>query len=90
MDGASHLDMVYKLLEYAGKPGLELSSRKVLYPGRKQVSRQSRTKIFPGDIVGRFDDTLPGKPSRLPVMRAGAVRLSGHLARCAWCSLELE
>ncbi len=71
MEGASHLDMAYKLVEYAGKPRLKLSSSKVLYPGRKQVFRQSRNGIFSGDIIGRFDETLPGKPLLLPVMRAG-------------------
>ena len=43
MEDASHLDMAYKLVEYAGKGRLELSTSKVLYPGRKQVFRQVRT-----------------------------------------------
>jgi nicotinate phosphoribosyltransferase len=32
--------MAYKLVEYAGKGRLKLSTKKVLYPGRKQVFRQ--------------------------------------------------
>ena len=40
MADALELDMAYKLVEYAGKGRLKLSSKKVLYPGRKQVFRQ--------------------------------------------------
>jgi hypothetical protein len=36
---APDLDMAYKLVEYAGKLRLELSSSKATYPGRKQVFR---------------------------------------------------
>ncbi len=79
MDGASHLDMAYKLVEYGGKPRLKLSSSKVLYPGPKQVFRQSRNGTYSGDIIGRFDETLPGKPLLMPVMRAGMPLTSVNL-----------
>ncbi len=71
MDGASYLDMAYKLVEYAGKARLKLSSSKVLYPGRKQVFRQRDNGVLLGDTIGRFDELLPGEPLLVPVMRAG-------------------
>ena len=71
MEDASHLDMAYKLVEYAGKGRLKLSTSKLLYPGRKQVFRQLENGSMVGDIVGRFDEKLPGEPLLQPVMRHG-------------------
>ena len=72
MEDASHLDMAYKLVEYGGKGRLKLSTSKVLYPGRKQVFRQAENGYMVGDVIGRFDEQLPGKPLLQPVMRRGA------------------
>jgi nicotinate phosphoribosyltransferase len=52
MDGASRLDMAYKLVEYGGKGRLKLSTSKVLYPGRKQVFRQVENGLMVGDVIG--------------------------------------
>ena len=74
MEGASHLDMAYKLVEYAGKGRLKLSSKKVLHPGRKQIFRQSengRKGRMIGDIIGSFDETLSGEPLLCSVMLRG-------------------
>ncbi len=71
MEDASHLDMAYKLVEYAGKGRLKLSSKKVLYPGRKQVFRQIEAGLMMRDVIGRFDDDLPGERLLQPVMRQG-------------------
>jgi len=71
MDDASHLDMAYKLVEYAGKGRLKLSTSKLLYPGRKQVFRQVENGMMVRDVVGRFAEILPGEPLLQPVMRAG-------------------
>jgi nicotinate phosphoribosyltransferase len=71
MEGASHLDMAYKLVEYAGKGRLKLSSKKVLYPGRKQVFRRIENGRMTGDVIGRFDETLPGELLLCPVMLRG-------------------
>lgn len=62
MEGASHLDMAYKLVEYADKGRLKLSTSKVLYPGRKQVFRQIEDGRMTGDVIGRFDERLPAVP----------------------------
>lgn len=79
MEGGSHLDMAYKLVEYAGKGRLKLSSKKVLYPGRKQVFRQIENGRMVGDVIGRFDEQLPGEPLLQPVMLRGKSTLSIEL-----------
>lgn len=70
-DDAPHVDMAYKLVEYAGRGRTKMSSRKVLYPGRKQVFRQLHGERLAGDMLGRFDEKLPGEPLLVPVMRGG-------------------
>jgi nicotinate phosphoribosyltransferase len=62
MEGASHFDMAYKLVEYGGKGRLKLSTGKALYPGRKQVFREIESGRMIGDIIGRYDENLPGEP----------------------------
>lgn len=71
MEDASRLDMAYKLVEYAGQGRLKLSTGKVLYPGRKQVFRQIENGRMVRDVVGKFDEMLPGEPLLQLVMRRG-------------------
>jgi nicotinate phosphoribosyltransferase len=71
MAGASELDMAYKLVEYAGKGRLKLSTRKVLYPGRKQVFRKIENGRMARDLIGRFDEQLPGEPLLRPLIVRG-------------------
>jgi nicotinate phosphoribosyltransferase len=71
MADAPELDMAYKLVEYAGKPRLKLSTKKVLYPGRKQVFRQTEDGQMAGDVIGRFDEPLPGERLLQPLLRPG-------------------
>ncbi|MBZ5635997.1 MAG: nicotinate phosphoribosyltransferase [Acidobacteriia bacterium] len=71
MEDASHLDMAYKLVEYGGKGRLKLSTKKVLYPGRKQVFRQIEAGHMVHDVIGRFDEELPGERLLQPMMRHG-------------------
>jgi nicotinate phosphoribosyltransferase len=68
---APELDMAYKLVEYGGKGRLKLSTRKLLYPGRKQVFRQVENGQMMRDVIGRFDERLPGKPLLQPLLRNG-------------------
>jgi nicotinate phosphoribosyltransferase len=71
MEDASHLDMAYKLVEYGGKGRLKLSTSKVLHPGRKQVFRRVENGRMIGDVIGRYDEPLPGEPLLQPVVRSG-------------------
>lgn len=80
MEDASHLDMAYKLVEYAGKGRLKLSTSKFLYPGRKQVFRQTGNGRMISDVIARFDEPLAGEPLLQPVMRAGRSTASINLA----------
>ncbi|HWY87498.1 MAG TPA: nicotinate phosphoribosyltransferase, partial [Gemmataceae bacterium] len=70
-DDVPHLDMAYKLVEYAGRGRMKLSSRKAIYPGRKQVFRQIEGAQMVRDVIGRHDEHLPGQPLLQPVMRGG-------------------
>lgn len=67
---APTLDLAYKLVEYAGRPRMKLSTKKVLLPGRKQVFRSGE-----GDVIACFGEELPGRPLLQQVMT------SGHLTR---------
>jgi nicotinate phosphoribosyltransferase len=84
MEDASHLDMAYKLVEYGSKGRLKLSTSKVLHPGRKQVFRQIEDGRIIGDVIGRFDELLPGEPLLQPVMRRGVptTRIDLGESRC--------
>jgi nicotinate phosphoribosyltransferase len=68
---APDLDMAYKLVEYDGKGRLKLSTKKLLYPGRKQVFRQFENGQMARDVIGRFDEVLPGEPLLKPVLHRG-------------------
>ena len=71
MADASHLDMAYKLVEYGGKGRLKLSTEKILHPGRKQVFRQVEAGRMVRDVIGRFDERLPGTRLLQPMIRQG-------------------
>ncbi|HVW02869.1 MAG TPA: nicotinate phosphoribosyltransferase, partial [Planctomycetaceae bacterium] len=68
---APTLDMVYKLVEYAGRPRTKLSSKKVLYPGRKQIYRHEAGEGMTHDVLAPADADRPGTPLLTEVMRAG-------------------
>jgi nicotinate phosphoribosyltransferase len=68
---APDLDMAYKLVEYGGKGRLKLSTNKLLYPGRKQVFRQSQNGRMITDVIGRFDESLPGDRLLKPILVRG-------------------
>ena len=68
---APELDMAYKLVEYAGKGRLKLSTKKLLYPGRKQVFRTIQNGRMAGDMIGRFGESLAGERLLMPLMVRG-------------------
>jgi nicotinate phosphoribosyltransferase len=63
---APALDMVYKLVEYAGVSRTKLSTDKHLLGGRKQVFRRST-----GDVIARAEERHDGRRLLIPVMRDG-------------------
>jgi nicotinate phosphoribosyltransferase len=68
---APDLDIAYKLAEYAGKGKLKLSTGKPILPGRKQVFRVEAEGVAMRDVIGRSDESLPGRPLLRAVMRDG-------------------
>jgi nicotinate phosphoribosyltransferase len=82
---APDIDFSYKLTEYDGQPRMKLASNKVHAPGRKQVFRNYREGQMIGDVIGRFDESLPGERLLQAVMRRGrrldAARTSLRAAR---------
>lgn len=69
-DDAAALDMAYKLVEYAGKGRLKLSSGKPVLPGEKQVFREAGDN-FRRDTIARAEEQLPGEPLLKKVMQSG-------------------
>jgi nicotinate phosphoribosyltransferase len=86
-DDAPGLDMAYKLVAYAGRPRMKLSTSKVMHPGPKQVFRSFDAGRMVHDVIARADEELAGEPLLEPVMRggrrlaAGGISLEGARAR---------
>lgn len=68
------IDIVYKLVEYAGTGRLKLSPGKAVLPGRKQVFRVEREGIAGHDVLGEAGESRDGRPLLTPVLEGG-VRL---------------
>jgi nicotinate phosphoribosyltransferase len=73
---APSLDIVYKLVEYAGRGRIKLSPGKSVLPGRKQIYRVERDGMADHDVLARHDEPAVGRPLLEPVMKDGA-RLPG-------------
>ncbi|GAB3402708.1 nicotinate phosphoribosyltransferase [Massilia agilis] len=75
---APYLDCAYKLVDYAGRPTLKLSSGKATWPGAKQVFRRHgpRGEML-SDLVALEGEQDSGLPLLQPVMRAGR-RIDAH------------
>ncbi|MDD5155594.1 MAG: nicotinate phosphoribosyltransferase [Candidatus Omnitrophica bacterium] len=76
---APSLDVIYKISEITDEEGnflptMKLSSRKVTYPGRKQVFRiQDRKGSFVKDILALEKEKIKGKPLLVKVIDKGRV-----------------
>lgn len=68
---APGLDIAYKLVAYAGRGRMKLSTGKATLPGRKQVFRVEVGELAARDVIARHDETLPGRALLREVMRAG-------------------
>ena len=51
-DDVPHIDMAYKLVEYAGRGRTKLATAKIIYPGRKQVFRRVENGVMIEDGIG--------------------------------------
>jgi nicotinate phosphoribosyltransferase len=76
------IDIVYKLVEYGGRGRVKLSPGKEVLPGRKQIFRIERDGLAEGDVIGRHDESLAGRPLLRPVMKNG-VRLPAGVVTLA-------
>src|SRR4029453_15384883 len=65
------LDLVYKLVSYAGKDRVKLSENKQVLPGRKQIFRVEQDGVAVRDVLARADEGIEGRPLLVPVMRNG-------------------
>jgi nicotinate phosphoribosyltransferase len=65
------LDIVYKLVEYAGRGRVKLSPGKHVLPGRKQVFRVESGSHAGHDVLGRRDEEPCGRPLLQQVMANG-------------------
>lgn len=68
---APTLDVVYKLVEYDGRPVGKRSPGKASVPGAKQVWRQVHDGVARGDVVGLASENLPGRALLREFIRAG-------------------
>jgi nicotinate phosphoribosyltransferase len=76
---APTLDSVYKLVSYAEAPRLKTSVDKETLPGRKQVFRLlDQAGKMEGDTLGLAEESLPGEPLLVEVMRQGRRTDSGR------------
>jgi nicotinate phosphoribosyltransferase len=71
---APSLEIIYKLVEYAGKGRIKLSPGKEVLPGRKQIFRVEQDGVATFDVLAGADESLAGRPLLECVMRGG-VRL---------------
>jgi nicotinate phosphoribosyltransferase len=70
-------DTAYKLVEYANRPVLKLSTAKESWPGKKQVFRFADVEAA-ADVIALRDEQITGaKPLLEPVLREG--KLTGRL-----------
>jgi nicotinate phosphoribosyltransferase len=68
---APSLEIIYKLVEYAGQGRLKLSPGKSILPGRKQIYRVEEDDVATHDLLAAHDEVAHGRPLLEPVMRAG-------------------
>ena len=68
---APSLEIIYKLVEYAGRGRVKLAPGKSVLPGQKQIYRVERNGTADHDVLACDDESLPGRPLLVPVMKGG-------------------
>ena len=77
LDDAAALDIAYKLVDYAGRGRMKLSSGTESLPGAKQIYRRHREGRAHEDVIARRDEAIDGIPLLELYLRGGrSVRLS--------------
>ena len=71
---APSLEIIYKLVEYAGRGRIKLAPGKTVLPGQKQVFRIDRDGVAEHDVLACEEERLAGRALLQPVMKNG-VRL---------------
>lgn len=79
---APALEIIYKLVEYAGKDRVKLAPGKQLLPGRKQVFRFEENGFAVRDVLGLYGEEPPpgARPLLEPVMRDGVRLPAGRVS----------
>jgi nicotinate phosphoribosyltransferase len=71
---APYFDMAYKLVQYAGRPVLKLSTGKKTLTSKKQVYRLTGTNgDLDHDVIALREDSMEGEPLLKPVMKSGKI-----------------
>lgn len=71
---APYLDMAYKLVKYAGRPVLKLSTGKKTLTSAKQVFRMTGSnKELDHDVIALREDKMEGEALLKPVMKNGKI-----------------
>jgi nicotinate phosphoribosyltransferase len=68
---APSLEIIYKLVEYAGRGRIKLAPGKSVLPGQKQIYRVEHDGVAHHDVLACDDESLPGRPLLVPMMRGG-------------------
>jgi len=68
---APGLDIVYKLVSYAGRGRMKLSAGKPILPVRKQIFRVEAAGVALRDVIARHDEEMEGRPLLRRVMEGG-------------------
>ena len=76
---APGLDIAYKLVEYAGRSRMKLSTGKALLPGRKQIFRAEHDGVAVRDVLGRRGEEASGRPLLQQVMAGGQRCANGRV-----------
>ncbi|HEY5618538.1 MAG TPA: nicotinate phosphoribosyltransferase [Vicinamibacterales bacterium] len=77
---APALDIAYKLVEYAGRGRLKLSTGKAVLPGRKQIFRVELDGVADHDVLGRYDESPCGRPLMQHVVKGGERLPAGRVS----------
>jgi nicotinate phosphoribosyltransferase len=65
---APYTDLVYKMVQYDGRPAMKLSTGKGNLPGPKQVYRRTENGAYTGDLICAEAEAAPTGPGWQPLL----------------------